>query len=420
MMNNNFAQKAWVFVVFLFPLVFLFMPKMETENHRCLRDVSYKGQVLFIHNCDSKSIAESALNFPGYLVDEQNPWRGRPLHIAFGAFSYNLLTPFVVIIEKTIADGIDFDYGKRSNVQKKSVYFSVYLSYLILHIALILFLILVVSSFLNIKNDALNKFLLAVFIMNSDFIQGFFWQPHSSFFGIFIPIIAILAFQIGFMSKIYTKKQLLICCVLLGSGVLIYQSTILWLPMFLCGFFYAASTEKEKVDWKIVRSSTLCFLLPLLVWFAVNMVLDKPYSYEAGLGQFIWIVDALKNGHLMESMATKFHEFLGNIKRSLGNLWIVPLVLLIGSVTFNPEKLSTLIRQPFLVACVLIIVGQLVFNFLQGYYQPRFITPLLPLVSLMSLWLISRSHAGSLKYALFILSLAQIVSGFYSPSLSMT
>lgn len=420
MMNNNFAQKAWVFVVFLFPLVFLFMPKMETENHSCLRDVSYKGQVLFIHNCDSKSIAESALDFPGYLVDEQNPWRGRPLHIAFGAFSYNLLTPFVVIIEKTIADGIDFDYGKRSNVQKKSVYFSVYLSYLISHLSLILLLILVASSFLNIKNNALNKLLLAVFIMNSDFIQGFFWQPHSSFFGISIPIIAILAFQIGFMNKIYTKKQLLVCCVLLGLGVLVYQSTILWLPMFVCGVLYAASTEKEKVDWKIVRSSTLCFLLPLLVWFVVNMALDKPYSYEAGLGQFVWIVDALKNGHLMESMATKFHEFLGNIKRSLGNLWIVPLVLLIGSVAFNPEKLSTLIRQPFLVACVLIIVGQLAFNFLQGYYQPRFITPLLPLVSLMSLWLISRFHAGSLKYALFIFSLAQIVSGFYSPSLSMT
>ena len=420
MMNNKFAQKAWVFVVFLFPLVFFFMPKLETENHSCFRDVSYKGQVLFIHNCDSKSIADSALNFPGYLVDEKNPWRGRPLHIAFGAFSYNLLTPFVVIIEKTIADGIDFDYGKRSNIQKKSVYFSVYISYITLHIALILSLIWVVSSFLNIKNDALNKFLLAVFIMNSDFIQGFFWQPHSSFFGMSIPIIAILAFQIGFMNKIYAKKQILICCVLLGLGVLIYQSTILWLPMFLCGFFYAASTEKEKIEWKTVLSSTFCFLGPLSVWFAVNMALDKPYSYEAGLGQFVWILDALQNGHLMESMATKSQEFLGNIKRSLGNLWVVPLLLLIASVALNPEKLSMLIRQPFLVACVLIIAGQLAFNFLQGYYQPRFITPLLPLVSLMSLWLISRFHAGSLKYALFIFSLAQIVSGFYSPSLSMT
>ncbi len=420
MMNNKFAHKAWVLVVFLFPLVFLFMPKMDTENNSCLRDVSYKGQVLFIHNCDSKSIAESALNFPGYIVDDKNPWRGRPLHIAFGAFSYSLLTPVVVIIEKTIADGIDFDYGKRSNIEKKSVYLSVYLSYLFLHIALVLSLIWVTASFLNIGNDALNKFLLAVFMMNSDFIQGFFWQPHSSFFGISVPIIAILAFKIGFMNKIYTKKQLLICCVLLGLCVLIYQSTILWLPMFLCGFFYAAYTEKQKIDWKIVLSSVFCFLWPLLVWLVVNMVLDKPYSYEAGLGQFVWILDALENGHLMESMVAKYHAFSGNIKTSLGNLWIVPLVLLIASVAFSPEKLSTLIRQPFLVACVLIIAGQLVFNFLQGYYQPRFITPLLPLVSLMSLWLMRRFHAGSLKYCLFLFSLAQIVSGFYSPSLSLS
>ena len=60
-----------------------------------------------MHNCDNNSITSSSMNYINYIFEwENNPWRGRPLHILVGTLGAPVLFPFAVLYNKLLKNKI--------------------------------------------------------------------------------------------------------------------------------------------------------------------------------------------------------------------------------------------------------------------------------------------------------------------------
>lgn len=414
---KSLSSKLWLIVICLLPLLFFTTPK--TAENQCIKHVSLGSQVLFLHNCDTHSIGSAALNFYGYVFeDDKNPWRGRPLYIAIGAVGAPVLSPIAIIVNKYLNKKLNIDISKKKYLHK----YPIYLSYVIFQLLCLIGICTYSFRLIGVDLTNIEKNLIAALIVSADLVQSWFWQHHSIFFGITIPIISVFAFQIGYMATIYTKNQIISKCVFLGMGVLIYQMSILWLPMFICGMYFSR-LKKNSIHWSKLYIGSVAFIAPLALWYAFNKSIGMPYAYEANVvKQFVWILDAINDNNLIQTTQTKLNGFYGNLLNSVGREWIAPTLVLLFGLWHKTTRgeLKKLIVHPIFVACILAILSQLTFNFFQGYYQPRLINPILLLFSLLALWLVGKTSRHNFKYAVLFLVVVQIFSAYTSPPLTMT
>ena len=97
----NYIRRNFILILLFVPFFFFFSPKVEESQ--CFKPIKYNSTTLYMHNCDNNSITSSSMNYINYIFEwENNPWRGRPLHILVGTLGAPVLFPFAVLYNKLL------------------------------------------------------------------------------------------------------------------------------------------------------------------------------------------------------------------------------------------------------------------------------------------------------------------------------
>lgn len=402
---RNVKSKIWILVVILTPLIFFFTPKVE--QNQCIKEVKYKSHVLYIQNCDNHSVITSAIDYENFLTSwENNPWRGRPLHIAVGTILAPLVSPVAILLNK---------FNEKLTIHNKKKFlkkYSFYLSYTLFNYVCIFVICLVVFNFLGSGLSSHEKTLIALILSSVDIIQGWFWQSHSIFFNFVIPIISIKSFFIGYFFKLYEKKQIFLRIILIGSGVLFYQMAIIWLPMFLIGYIFANLNQEKKEILKNILFFSILLCIPFVLWKCINKLVGFSYSHELEVYTgFYWFKDALINNNLIEVKNKFLRLIFQTFPRSFGTQWIIPISSIVVFLGFNfLNKNNNFIKKPFVFGCSLAVILQLVFIFIfSGSEFIRWVNPLLLIPTILSIWFFKNYNREKMLYVLYILATNQLV-----------
>ena len=416
-------DNLWILIILICPFIFFFTPKKENFTNSeltCFKKVSFKERVLFIHNCDANSITSSSKNFSHYLLEwDDNPWKGRPLHILFGTVVSPVVYPFSIILKNVFFKKLNYDGIKKNYLSKLHIYISFYLFniFLLILLSKLVFFILDTT---NIIEKSLVSFLFSI----GDMVNAWFWTGHSIFFGYIIPLFGIISFLIGYFSnKIYSRNFFLIAF-FLGLGCLIYQMSVLWIGMFLLGLFFKdINLFKKKKNLYFVS----LFLFPILFWFFLTNFLGISIFFEASKhSQFMWIFKIFDqsyrdiHGNFIYIFFSHLLVFFDNFTKSFGYQWIPPAFVIITCLAKNNNMIKKIFRNPLVIACVSIILLQSFFNFLQDENQPRFINPLITVLTLLSLWLVKNYNVKLFIFTLCFLVFSQIIFIFSIPPISLS
>jgi len=272
---------------------------------------------------------------------------------------------------------------------------------------------------------------LGATVATCDLVHGLFWTQHSNFLNVVVPLGCITYFVAGCRARQMTQTSIAAMGLAAGVGILAYGYIVIWLPMFVFGSLYrdlrvgAMPAEMLRGLLRTLVPLAIAGCGPLLAWWVSGkLYLHGMVNYEAErLRQFVWVVDAWRDGRLGAALAEHWNGYFGQVSSWLG--WPAPAALAgiglfawLGRRHWPPVQM---ISDPIMLAVVLTIVTMLIFNFLQGYYQPRLVngmTLALFVALARSAQKGQRPQAGAA--VLLAISTAQIVYAFLEPSISLT
>ena len=107
MQNKLFYIKKFFFpfILVFIPFLFFFSPKFEESQ--CFKPIKFNSTILYMHNCDNNSITSSSTNYLNFIFGwENNPWRGRPLHVLIGTLGAPIFSPVALISNYYLKDKI--------------------------------------------------------------------------------------------------------------------------------------------------------------------------------------------------------------------------------------------------------------------------------------------------------------------------
>jgi hypothetical protein len=427
--GKSLRRRAPILALLLFlPFIFLFarLPPIEIAPH-CVSHVTIARWVHFWHVCDSYSFTEEMMKLPHYLT-EPNPFRSRPVYVLAGAGLASVLRPAALPIRTALLDGHvagDGDFALGIFLDRVPEYFALTaINFLILGTALWMAMRLVDPG------DGTLAAALGAAIATSDMVHGMFWTQHSNFLNVIVPLGCITCFILGCRAR--QTRLLAIAALGLAVGVLIlaYASIVIWLPAYVLGALYrdfrmaSGLAETTRGLFRIVTPLALGGLGPVLSWWAFNtFYVHLPLSYEATtLRQFLWLADAWRDGRLGAALAEHWHGYLSQAWAWLGfaapvSIAGVALFIWLGRRQWPATQA---IGDPILIAVLLTIVCMLIFNFLQGYSQPRLvggITLALFVALARCAQKADRPQLGALL--LLAITAGQVVYAFLEPAISL-
>ncbi len=367
-----------------------------------------------MHNCDNNSITSSSTNYLNFIFGwENNPWRGRPLHVLIGTLGAPILSPVALISNYYLKDKIHSSMNKKKILKKLSTYFSFYF----FHLIILFFIIFIVCNFLNFSMNSLNYFLISLVILSSDLVVSFFWQTHSSFLLILIPVLSVLSFYVGAVGQYVAKSKFYLYCLFLGCGCLFYQMCILWLPMLIIGYIYSANMNRN-INFFEITKILLFFLIPLILWICFCYFFELKIFYEAKWN-FVWLFDLLQTGDF-KILEKKYYKFIENFKESFRkDILILLIPVLLYLISEKKKIIKSKLGSIFTLVCFLVITFQISFHFLQGYYQPRTINVLSLIIFIWVLWL-NKSHLKIKQFTIISILFVQLYNMFTKIPLTFT
>ena len=410
------------------PFVFLFArtpPPPVAPG--CLHRLTIAGAAHFTHVCDSVSIVSEMQNLEHFLTQD-NAWRARPVYIVVAAGLATALSPAAALVNVAAIKGRATGVPAGDFTKRFTAYFAlIVFNFIVLGLALIL------GRRLVGEKDGLLAIALGAAIVTSDLVHGLFWTQHSNFMNLLIPVGCIFYFVQGCRARQMQPLDIAVAGLAAGAAVLMYAYAVLWLPAFVVGSLYR--------DWRMSQppsaaARNLIRMLPpfavagcgpVVAWWALNRWwLHVTVSYEAeSFRQFVWLADAWRDGDLGAAIADKWHQFFPDVLVWAGwpalAVLIVVAALLLAGRDKRTWSMADFARDPIIIAVLLTIVSMLVFNFLQGYYQPRLVNGLtLALFVALARTAQMSGHERTGAWLLFGISAGQVVDAFISPALSLT
>ena len=409
------------------PFIFLFarLPPPELAP-KCLSRVSVVHRAHFVHVCDSYTMTQAMVELPRYFT-EPTPWRARPVYIIGGEGVAAVFLPAALLVRSLLIDG---RIAGNFAVDLFLARFPEYFALMVVNFAVLGVTIWMAMRLVDPSQRALAAALGAA-LATCDLVHGLFWTQHSNFLNLIVPLGCIAYFVAGCRTRQMTQASIAAFGLAAGIGTLAYAYIIIWLPLFVFGSLYRdlrmaiPSSDTARGLIRTLLPLAIAGCGPVLAWWAVNEFwLHGAISYEVGvLRQFVWIVDAWRDGRLGAALAEHWNGYLPRAWSWLG--WPAPVALAgiglfawLGRRHWRPVQM---ISDPIMLAVVLTIVTMLIFNFLQGYYQPRLVngvTLALFVALARSAQKAERPQAGAA--VLLAISTAQIVYAFLEPSISLT
>ena len=407
-MSKTFSlvkKNHWILLIIFFPLFFFFLEKPQETS--CLKNVKLNDRILFQHNCDAHSIVSSSKDFTHYLFFwENNPWKGRPLHIIVGTIGSSILSPLKYPINALI-EKLDMNI-KKSSFKERS---NIYLSFFIFQILLLILFMKVIFSFYQFDLSKTQEFLITLTFLLSPLLYSIFWTFHSKFIIFIIPILGICSYFIGFHLKNYSKKTQILISIFLGCTVLFYQFSIIILPMLLIGSIRGNSFKLKN----LLLIFTL-FLLPFFLWNALNVFVIKTnifYEYKT-FGHFSWFLDLYKSENPFRVITLKIFEFFMFLKY-LRFDFLVPLLLLIF-IFFKLKKSNFVEVKELLISIAFYFIFHTGFVFLLDYYtEPRFMNSLISILIFLIFFLTLKFFKETFYYVSGFLIVWNLIINIYFP-----
>jgi hypothetical protein len=337
-----------------------------------------------------------------------------------------MLSPAAVIVRALVLDRRVEGLPARNFVSRFPAYFGlIALNFIVLAITVVL------AQRLIGETDHLLAFALGAAIVTGDLVHGLFWTQHANFLNLLIPIGGIFYFVQGCKAREMSQARIALHGLAAGATILAYGYALIWLPAFVLGALYR--------DWRMsmpaaALARNLARMLPLfalaglgppLAWIMLNVfVFHLSVSAEAEtFRQLVWMLDAWQQNDLGAALRDKWRAFFPQALLWAGWPALAALVgagmLLVSGKPQSPA--ANWMLDPILLAIVATVSGMLVFNYLQGYYQPRLTNgiALALFVAIARCAQISgREQLGA--WALLLVSAGQIVGAFLAPSISLT
>jgi len=254
---------------------------------------------------------------------------------------------------------------------------------------------------------------------------------HPMFMNLIVPLGSIFYFMWGCRARQTGYGIVAGFGLATAACILIYSFTLIWLPAFVLGALYRdwrmGTTLAETVSglWRVLLVFAVAGCAPVLAWLAINVLyLHVNVSYEAEtIRMFTWLSDAWREGQFSAVVARHWHGYLLRVWGWLG--WQAPVCLAVTALMLWLGRRSwppgSAVRDPIIVAVGMTIVIMLVFNFLQGLYEPR-MTNGIVLVLFVALARVAQrtGFANWGAIALAAISVGQVVYAFLEPAISGT
>lgn len=408
------------------PVVFLFakMPPPE-QSAECLRQVTIGAHAHFIHICDSYSITSEAQNLERYAT-QSNPWSARPFYIVTAAALASALSPVATLVRAVLERHIGGNFKEKDFLQRFQIYFA-----LATINVLFLALALTIAWRLCGSQTQILSVALAAAIATSDLVHGLFWSQHPSFFNILVAPACIFYFVQGCRARHLRQPEIAMFGLAAGAGILVYAFAVIWLPAFVLGALFQdwrAATRPSEAASGLLRLLPVFAMTgcgPVLFWLLANtFYFHVTTTYEAGAcGQFIWLAQAWRDGAILSAMAQKWHEFFPQVFlwQSWPGLFALCSCAVLAIFGYRLATPVRYFRDPILAGVCVSCASILLFNYFQGYFQPRLVCGM----TLALFVAISRlSQIAKLEILgailLILVSLVQIALAFIYPAVTMT
>ncbi|MFN3076797.1 MAG: hypothetical protein ABT940_07960 [Alphaproteobacteria bacterium] len=404
------------------PLVFLFarLPSPE-QSGECLRPITVGPYVHLIHNCDSYSITSEVGNLKHFLF-AANPWRSRPVYVVAAAGLASALSPVAV----TLRLGLERWIGGEAKTNVFLGRFPIYLALMTLNV---LFLGLAASLAMRLgggPTSGLGIGLGAV-VVSSDLVHGLFWSQHPSFMNVLVSLGGVFYFVQGCRARQLRSGEIAGLGLAAGVAILVYALSVIWLCTFVLGALFwewragENNVTREFARWLPIFVLTGCG--PVLAWLAVNhLYLHVTIAYEADCcKQFVWLTEAWSRGDLATAVVLKWQAFFPNVLLWQGWPGLFAVIGILGLAWFRKKPVDRWLRDPVLVGVLVSCLGILVFNFLQGYFQPRLVNGI-TLALFVALARVARM-GGRERWGIFLLlvaTLGQVGDSFLEAAISLT
>lgn len=395
---TRFAGRRWWIVAALFCIgFFLFTPK--TPSTACIQIIRIADSVQVQLNCDSRLLAKLYRNAEKYFT-EFNNWKGRPVYFLYGVMAAPVMEPIAVPLWTAIGK---FATSDRSLSHYRK-YFSLHLAYYVLNIGMVLFTVWLALNMLGLSRADLPRAglspddrprselsgigLLAAAlsgaIASTDLVAGAVWLAHTTVFNLLAPVACSFFVLMGFQAHRIRPPTLLAWSLCAGLMVLVYPLFIILLPALFTGLVLDLLFSRNRaiaqgpphvaptgIYLNAGLAATL-MILPVVAWtLIVKHGFETPVYMTAQYGQFVWLVDAYRDGTLMTAVASNWSDFVAALRihfswfETVLPLAAIAVLLVVG----NRSRLARL--DPVLAALVIGVFAILSFNFLQGYYAAR-------------------------------------------------
>ena len=348
-----------------------------------------------------------------FMMDAQNPTRllhgGSQLNESNSILQSRPLLPVIAYLFSQIIKTIPFldKYISYSGVDGIEVQYSVsiYLSYLLLNIIIMVITLKLCISIVRIRADDsidhnFSKYILIFLFLVTTFNQVtriYFWLPNTGLLNNFIPIYVawLISMRARFCNSTFLVQQSILLC----FSLLLYPMFFVCIPIY----FYLAIKNKKKLG---VLTSMIT-LSGLVAWPLLIKVLGGNFlSIETkNFNQFIWVKQSLMDGSFLETFVQKLQMYVMSFP-------IIPLVFistaLIVLYLTSTFKLKSLISINFLRNYVLEIIGLtscLFFTFLIGMTAFRFVwVPILLLITVILLSISDKLFVKKFVFKIYLFS----------------
>ena len=385
-------KKTGLFLLITFLPNFFFLFSNSIKNPPLQFEYNYIkiNNYMGIHvNSDAFAFIGAAIQ-PGYLLQDQYYRQSRPVYVLSGTVLgyavYYATYPIHSIIKKKIPEILSLK-SSQTEKEKGLLYFSFYVGFIMLNIAVVFFSLLLTDKIIHYSSGTWkNGWVLYVFILltisGNNETKYFFWTPHQQLFNILTPLLSIYTGLIFLKKEIPASRifQSSFCC---GLLFLMYGNFILLFLTILGGSL--CSYLKRNLNFtsiaKKIGISIFFFALPSLIWVLILSLKGVAFSSSEinSYRQFIWIIDAAKisTQYLLHQIAINTWDFL----QTLGSLLLPSLLPAITVLYFLKNNISlSIFARKVAIIPFFICIAYVLFFWLLGYYADRLTFSMMPFI----------------------------------------
>jgi len=243
---------------------------------------------------------------------------------------------------------------------------SVYLSYLLLNLIIMVVTCNLCISITRIKTNNSLKILIILILVTTfnQVTRIYFWLPNTGLLNNFIPI--YIVWLISVRSRFSNNKFLIQQSIFLCFALLSYPMFFVCIPIYL----YLAITNKGKMGvltTMIILSGWIAW--PLLIKITGGNFLNIE---TANFNQFIWVQQSLVNGNFLETFVKKIAMYILSFPIIPCIFIVIGLIVLKLNSLYKSKNLLTFFVRNYRPE-IIGLVSCLAFTFLIGMTAFRFV-----------------------------------------------